>query len=46
MKAQVIASGVVSGGGGGGGFDFPSGIRPPVEPKGPPFVLFSDIHFW
>ena len=24
----------------------PSEIRPPVDPKGPPFVLFWDIHFW
>ena len=23
-----------------------SGIRPPADPKGPPFALFSDIHFW
>ena len=21
-------------------------IRPPADPKGPPFVLFWDIHFW
>ena len=24
----------------------PSGIRPPADPKGPPFVLFWDIQFW
>ena len=24
----------------------PSGIPPPADPKGPPFELFSDIHFW
>ena len=24
----------------------PSKIRPPADPKGPPFVLFWDIHFW
>ena len=24
----------------------PSGIRPPADPKGPPFELFWDIHFW
>ena len=24
----------------------PSGIRPLSDPKGPPFVLFWDIHFW
>ena len=24
----------------------PSGIRPPADPKGTPFVLFWDIHFW
>ena len=22
------------------------GIRPPAYPKGPPFLLFRDIHFW
>ena len=31
---------------GGGGRPSPSGIRPPADPKGPPFVLFSNIHFW
>ena len=36
------------GGGGGGGADAPSpsGIRPPADPKGPPFDTFSEIHFW
>ena len=29
-------------GGAGGG----SGIRPPADPKGPPFDTFSEIHFW
>ena len=24
----------------------PSGIRPPADPKGPPFDTFSQIHFW
>ena len=24
----------------------PSGIRPPADPKGPPFDTFSEIHFW
>ena len=24
----------------------PSGIRPPADPKGPPFNTFSEIHFW
>ena len=24
----------------------PSGIRPPADPKGPPFVKIWDIHFW
>ena len=33
------------GGGGGTGLSFPSGIRPPAHPKGPPFVLFWDLHF-
>ena len=23
-----------------------SGIRPPADPKGPPFVLLSDLQFW
>ena len=32
--------------GGGGGRPPPWGIPPPADPKGPPFVLFSDIHFW
>ena len=34
---------------GGGRWDAsstPSAIRPPADPKGPPFVLFWDIHFW
>ena len=30
---------------GGGGRPF-SGIRPPADPNGPPFKLFSDIPFW
>ena len=31
----------------GGGADAPpSGIRPPADPKGPPFDTFSEIHFW
>ena len=34
------------GAGGGGGHPFPSGIRPPADPKGPPFDTFSEIHFW
>ena len=30
-----------------GGGDAPfSGIRPPADPNGPPFELFSDIQFW
>ena len=24
----------------------PSGIRPPADPKGPPFDTFSEIHCW
>ena len=33
--------------GGAGGADAPpSGIRPPADPKGPPFDTFSEIHFW
>ena len=34
------------GGGGGGRPPPPSGIRPPADPKGPPFDTFSEIHFW
>ena len=30
----------------GGGGAPPSGIRPPADPKGPPFDTFSEIHFW
>ena len=43
-----IYTGADLGGGGGGGADdfFPSGIRPPADPKGPPFDTFSEIHFW
>ena len=34
-------------GGGAVGADAPpSGIRPPADPKGPPFDTFSEIHFW
>ena len=32
--------------GGGGGCSPPSGIRPPADPKGPPFDTFSEIYFW
>ena len=32
-------------GGAGGGRRPPSGIRPPADPKGPPFDTFSEIHF-
>ena len=32
--------------GGGGGGRPSSGIRPPADPKGPPFDTFSEIHFW
>ena len=35
------------GGRGGGRLPTPlSGIRPPADPKGPPFDTFSEIHFW
>ena len=33
-------------GGGGRTPPPPSGIRPPADPKGPPFDTFSEIHFW
>ena len=29
-----------------GGRPSPSGIRPPADPKGPPFDTFSEIPFW
>ena len=31
---------------GAGGGRPPLGIRPPADPKGPPFDTFSEIHFW
>ena len=33
-------------GGGGADASSPSGIRPPADPKGPPFDTFSEIRFW
>ena len=47
-KSVYIEAGADLGGGrGGGGADaLPSGIRPPADPKGPPFDTFSEIHFW
>ena len=36
----------LGGGGRGGDASSPSGIRPPADPKGPPFDTFSEIHFW
>ena len=43
-----VARGDLGEGGGGGGGRTPpsSGIRPPADPKGPPFDTFSEIHFW
>ena len=39
--------GRIKGEGAGGGRPPPfSGIRPPADPKGPPFDTFSEIHFW
>ena len=32
--------------GGGGVADALPRIRPPADPKGPPFDTFSEIHFW
>ena len=37
---------VIRGGFRGGADAPPSGIRPPADPKGPPFDPFSEIHFW
>ena len=37
----------IRGGFRGGGLTLlPSGIRPPADPKGPPFNTFSEIRFW
>ena len=42
----MFSSGADLRGGGGEGTPLPSGIQPPADPKGPPFVLFWDTHFW
>ena len=49
----IYRGGFRGGGGGRGGGRTPlppppppSGIRPPADPKGPPFDTFSEIHFW
>ena len=44
-KIMGFMPGVDLGGGRGGRFPS-SGIRPPADPKGPPFDTFSEIHFW
>ena len=41
----LIYRGGFRGGGGGGRPPLFSGIRPPADPKGPPFNTFSEIHF-
>ena len=47
MGRKWARAGADLGGSGGGGADAPpSGIRPPADPKGPPFDTFSEIHFW
>ena len=46
MNNFTIHSGADLGGGGGGADALFSGIRPPADPKGPPFDTFSEIHFW
>ena len=38
-----MVRGGFKGGGGGGRTPLPSGIRPPADPKGPPFDTFSEI---
>ena len=44
---KLLKPGADLGGAGGGcGRPLPSGIRPPADPKGPPFDTFSEIHFW
>ena len=45
-QEQIISSELGADLGGGGGGRPPSGIRPPADPKGPPFDTFSEIHFW
>ena len=47
-RKTLFAGADLGGGGAGGGADAsppPSGIRPPADPKGPPFDTFSEIHF-
>ena len=46
MKDMCSYTGADLGGRGGGRPPPPSGIRPPADPKGPPFDTFSEIHFW
>ena len=41
-KWYILSRGGFRGGGAAGG----GGIRPPADPKGPPFDTFSEIHFW
>ena len=43
---KAVNLGVDLGGAGGSDAPSPSGIRPPANPKGPPFDTFSAIHFW
>ena len=42
---DIFRGGFRKGGRGADAF-LPSGIRPPADPKGPPFDTFSEIHFW
>ena len=46
IKASIQKSRGGFRGGGGGHPPLSSGIRPPADPKGPPFDTFSEIHFW
>ena len=48
IRNKWFKAGADLGGGGGVGRPLPpppSGIRPPADPKGPPFDTFSEIHF-
>ena len=46
MAKKQFRTGADLGGGRGDGRPPPSGIRPPADPKGPPFDTFSEIPFW
>ena len=45
-QLAIYSPGADLGGGGAVGRTPFSGIRPPADPKGPPFDTFSEIYFW